>query len=152
MPDARPPLDLFFAVFNEVGIIEQLSRALFEARLKSGFTVAQFAVLNHLVRVSDGRTPIEMARAFQVPKTSMTHSLSVLERHGLIRMDPNARDGRSKRVFITEAGRTFRAEAIAALAPDAAILTARFSQDRIAALLPILSDLRQIMDKMRDTP
>ncbi len=144
------PLDLFFAVFNEVGILEQLSRAVFEARLKPGFTLSQFAVLNHLVRVGDGRTPVEIARAFQVPKTSMTHSLAVLERHALIRMDPNARDGRSKRVFITEAGRSFRAEAIAGLAPDAAALTARFPPERLTALLPILTDLRQIMDTMRD--
>jgi len=111
---------MLFTFFNEIGILAQLSRALFEARLPLGFTVPQFSVLNNLVRVRDGRSPGELARAFQVPKTSMTHSLAVLERHGLVEMRPNARDGRSKYVFITEAGRDFRQAAIEGLAPDMA--------------------------------
>jgi DNA-binding MarR family transcriptional regulator len=146
----RTPEDTFFAFFTEVGILGQLSRALFEARLPDGFTVSQFTVLNHLVRVRDGRTPLELARAFQVPKTSMTHSLAVLDRHGLVEMRPNARDGRSKCVWITEAGRAFRAAALLAMAPEMAGLAARFPAARLAEVLPALTDLRQIMDAMRD--
>lgn len=151
MPDQPPtPEALLFAFFTEVGILAQLSRALFEARLPHGFTLPQFSVLNHLVRVRDGRTPLELARAFQVPKTSMTHSLAVLERNGLIEMRPNARDGRSKCVFLTEAGRDFRQAAIARLAPDMAAIAAAFPVDRVAETLPALADLRKIMDAMRD--
>jgi DNA-binding MarR family transcriptional regulator len=149
MPD-RSPEDTFNAFFLEVGILGQLSRALFEARLPPGFTLPQFTVLNHLVRVKDGRTPLELARAFQVPKTSMTHSLAVLDRHGLIEMRPNKRDGRSKCVFITEAGRAFRATALGAITPDMAALAARFPAARLAEALPALTELRQIMDAMRD--
>jgi hypothetical protein len=61
---------LYFRLFNEIGIIEQLSRARFEARLPQGVTVPHFSVLNHLIRVEDGRTPLELATAFQVPKTT----------------------------------------------------------------------------------
>lgn len=85
----------YFRLFNEIGIIEQLSRNMFEARLPPGFVLAQFTVLNHLVRVGDGRTPIAIAQAFQVPKTSMTHSLAVLERAGLIEIRKNPKDVRS---------------------------------------------------------
>lgn len=148
MPET--PEDLYSAFFLEVGILAQLSRALFEARLPPGFTLPQFTVLNHLVRVRDGRTPLELARAFQVPKTSMTHSLAVLERHGLIEMRPNARDGRSKCVFITEVGRAFRLQALGAITPDMAELAARFPAARLTEVLPVLTDLRQIMDAMRD--
>jgi DNA-binding MarR family transcriptional regulator len=144
-PDAT-----LFAFFNEVGIIAQLSRAMFEARLPPGFNLPQFAVLNHLIRVRDGQTPLALARAFQVPKTSMTHSLAVLERAGLIEMRPNDKDGRSKCVFITEGGRTFRETAVASLAPDLAAITAAFPVDRLAEALPALGDLRQLMDAMRD--
>jgi DNA-binding MarR family transcriptional regulator len=144
------PADIFNAFFLEVGILSQLSRALFEARLPPGFTLSQFTVVNNLVRVKDGRTPLELARAFQVPKTSMTHSLAVLERQGLIEMRPNARDGRSKCVFVTEAGRAFRLTALQAMAPDAAALASRFPAERLMQVLPTLSDLRQLMDKMRD--
>jgi DNA-binding MarR family transcriptional regulator len=149
MPD-RTPEETYFAFFTEVGILGQLSRAQFEARLPDGFTVSQFTVLNHLVRVRDGRTPLELARAFQVPKTSMTHSLAVLGRHGLVEMRPNARDGRSKCVWMTEAGRAFRAAALQALAPEMASLAARFPASRLAEVLPALTELRQIMDAMRD--
>jgi len=84
MPDDPPaPDEIFSAFFLEVGILAQLSRTLFSLRLPPGISVSQFTVLNHLVRVRDGGTPLELARAFQVPKTSMTHSLNVLERHGL---------------------------------------------------------------------
>jgi DNA-binding MarR family transcriptional regulator len=149
MPD-RTPEETFFAFFTEVGILAQLSRAVFEARLPEGFTLSQFTVLNHLIRVKDGRTPLELARAFQVPKTSMTHSLAVLERHGLIRVEANARDGRSKCVWLTEAGRAFRQAAVAGMVPDMAAIAARFPVGRISETLPALADLRQVMDRMRE--
>jgi DNA-binding MarR family transcriptional regulator len=151
MPDRGNPLNAtLFAFFTEVGILSQLSRALFEARLPAGINVPQFFVLNHLVRVRDGQTPLALARAFQVPKTSMTHSLAVLERHGLVEMRPNDRDGRSKCVFITEAGRAFRHGAIDSLLPDMAAIASRYPVEQLAGTLPVLTSLRQVMDRMRD--
>ncbi|MBV0911101.1 MarR family winged helix-turn-helix transcriptional regulator [Anianabacter salinae] len=142
----------YFRLLNEIGIIGQLSRTLLEARLPPGFVTAQFSVLNHLVRVGDGRTPLAIARAFQVPKNSMTHSLTVLERAGLIEMRKNPQDGRSKLVFITDAGRTFRADAIDAMAPDIARIAAAFPRDVVARLLPDLERLRKVLDADRDAP
>ena len=108
----------YFRLFNEIGLIGQLTRTLLEARLPPGFVTAQFSVLNHLVRLGDGRTPLAIAQAFQVPKNSMTHSLTVLEREGLIEIRKNPQDGRSKLVYLTDAGRRFREDAIASFAPD----------------------------------
>lgn len=151
MPDRNPtPEATLFAFFNEVGILAQLSRAMFEARLPPGFNLPQFAVLNHLIRVRDGQTPMALARAFQVPKTSMTHSLAVLERHGLIELRPNARDGRSKCVFLTDQGRGFRNDAVASLAPDMAAIAADYPVDRVERMLPALAALRKVMDTRRD--
>lgn len=140
----------YFRLFNEIGIIGQLSRTLLEARLPPGFVMAQFSVLNHLVRVGDGRTPLAIAQAFQVPKNSMTHSLTVLEREGLIDLRPNPQDGRSKLVFITDAGRAFRENVIAAFAPDIARIAAAFPPDHVARLLPDLERLRKILDADRE--
>lgn len=140
----------YFRLFNEIGIIGQLSRTLLEARLPPGFVAAQFYVLNHLVRVGDGRTPLAMARAFQVPKTSMTHSLAVLEQAGLIEIRKNPGDGRSKLVHITDAGRTFRQDAIDALAPDLKRIGAAIPPDHVARLLPDLEVLRKFLDTDRD--
>lgn len=149
MPDPNPK-DIFSAFFLEVGILAQLSRAMFEARLPPGFSLPQFTVLNHLVRVKDGRTPLDLARAFQVPKTSMTHSLAVLERHGLVKTAPNPDDGRSKCVWITDAGRQFRDAAVAALAPDIADIVRQFPADRLDQAMPGLTALRRLMDARRE--
>lgn len=140
----------YFRLFNEIGIIEQLSRSLLEARLPPGFVLAQFSVLNHLVRVGDGRAPVDIAQAFQVPKTSMTHSLAVLERAGLIEVRKNPQDGRSKLVYITDAGRAFRQATIDALAPDFARIAAGFPFERVVRLLPDLEALRRFLDADRD--
>jgi len=140
----------YFRLFNEIGIIEQLSRNVFEARLPPGFVLAQFSVLNHLVRVADGRTPMDIARAFQVPKTSMTHSLAVLERAGLIQIRKNPKDGRSKLVHITDAGRAFRQDAINSLAPDLLRIAAAVPPEHVARLLPDLEALRKFLDRDRD--
>jgi DNA-binding MarR family transcriptional regulator len=140
----------WFAFFTEVGIIAQLSRAMFEARLPDGFNLPQFSVLNHLVRVKDGQTPQALARAFQVPKTSMTHNLSVLEGAGLIAMGTNPRDGRSKVVTITTAGRGFHEAAIGRLTPDVQGLARQFPVGEVGDLTFRLSILRQILDAARD--
>lgn len=150
MPDNVMPD--YFRLFNEIGIIGQLSRTLLEARLPPGFVAAQFSVLNHLVRVGDGRTPLAVANAFQVPKNSMTHSLTVLEREGLIEMRKNPQDGRSKLIFITDAGRKFRMEMIDALSPDITRIAAAFPPELVARLLPDLERLRKFLDADRDVP
>ena len=141
---------MLFAFFNEVGIIAQLSGSLFERRLPEGFLVSHFAVLNHLARLGDGKTPLALARAFQVPKTTMTHTLAGLDRAGLIRFAPNPKDGRSKCAMLTDAGRAFRDEAIARLAPDLEALARAFPPDRVSAALPLLAEVRAWLDRERD--
>ena len=148
MRDTDP--SIFFEVFNEIGIIEQLSRAYLEARLPHGLIAPHFGVLNHLTRVSDGRTPIEIARAFQVPKTTMTHTLKGLEQHGLVDMRPNPEDGRSKRVWLTDKGRAVRDGTIAALGPDFIKLAQEFDVARLVEIRPVLTELREYLDAARD--
>lgn len=139
-----------FELFNEIGIIAQLSRAMFEARLPDGMVLPHFSVLNHLVRVGDGATPLKLAKAFQVPKTSMTHTLSGLEKAKLIALKPNEKDGRSKLVFITDEGRAFRQNAIESLGPDLVALGQNLDVERLATLLPDLKTLRAYLDAARD--
>lgn len=147
MPESR-----LFTLLNEIGIIAQLTRTRMEARLPDGMSMPHFVVMNHLVRLGDGTTPLRLARAFQVPKTSMTNTLAGLESRGLIEMRPNPEDRRSKLVFLTEAGRRFRDEAIARVSPDLAAISAELPDDRVDALLPDLSRLRARLDAARDAP
>lgn len=148
MSDDDP--SLLFDVFTEIGIIEQLSRTYLEARLPDGLIAPHFTVLNHLTRVADGRTPIDMARAFQVPKTSMTHTLKGLIAHGLVEIRPNPEDGRSKTVWLTDAGRALRARVIVDLIADFKRMMADYDIEPLMKAKPALSDLRKHMDAARD--
>ncbi len=140
---------LYFALFNEIGIIGQLSRALMESRLPDGITLPHFSVLNHLVRVQDGRTPLDLARAFQVPKTSMTNTIAGLEDRGLIKIRLNPNDARSKCVWLSAKGRRFRESAIRLLDNDMDDIADRIPLEKIKILLPHLKVLREVMDKKR---
>ena len=141
---------LMFDVLNEIGIIAQLSRSLLESRLGNGLTQHHFGALNHLVRLGDGRTPLEMARAFQVPKTSMSHTLAGLEKRELIRMVPNPQDGRGKLIYLTEAGRVLRDNAIHTITPDIMTMIPQFGADDASTALPLLRKLRALLDNARD--
>ena len=148
MSDKR--LAVFFQLFNEIGILSQLSRAMFEARLEHGFLLPHFTVLNHLIRVGDGKTPLDLSRAFQVPKASMTHTLAGLTKAGYIQMKENQQDKRSKLIYITDTGREFRDAAIQGFGPDVDEIARYFCEDEAEAIVPALRRLREILDKMRD--
>lgn len=139
-----------FMLFNEIGIIEQLSRTLFQDRLPDGVLVSHFSVLNHLTRVQDGQTPLTLANAFQVPKTTMTHTLGGLEKRGLVRLAPNPADGRSKCVWLTDEGKAFRQKAIMSLAPEMMKMAETIDMDEVAKILPTLTSVRTYLDKARD--
>ncbi len=140
----------YFALFNEIGIIEQISRTFLEARLTDGLLASHFGVVNHLIRVADGQTPLVLTNAFQVPKTTMTHTLAGLEKHGLVEMRPNPDDKRSKKVWLTPKGRSFRDETIKRMVPLFQELAQDIPPDMIAALLPLLQEVRTSIDALRD--
>ncbi len=140
----------YFELFTEIGILEQLSRNALEASLPEGMIHAHFAVLNHLGRVGDGQTPIQIARAFQTPKTSMTHTLATLQQRGLVEMRPNPRDKRSKQVWLTDAGRKLHMETVADLAGGFAAMMDEIPQEEVARALPVLGKIRDYMDRQRD--
>ena len=146
----QPDGALFFGTFTEIGIIDQLARALLETQMPKGLIRPHFAVLNHLVRLEDGRTPVELARAFQVPKTTMTHTLAGLVKHRMVDIRPNPNDRRSKCVWLTGAGREFREDLITRLAKENAGLVAGFNPDKLRTILPILAELRAYLDHHRN--
>jgi len=141
---------LLFEVFTEIGIIDQLTRALLEARLPDGLIAPQFGVISHLTRAGDGATPIALARAFQVPKTSMTHTLKGLEKGGYVTLSPNPQDGRSKVVQLTAKGRGMRDQVMQHLGPEMGQLMQKLDVDKLAELKPALSALRMVLDANRD--
>lgn len=139
----------YFELFNEIGIIAQLTRTIMEQRLPDGLSQPHFTVLNHLVRLGDGATPGQLAHAFQVPRNSMTNTLAGLEKRGLIELRPNPDDARSRHVFLTEAGRSFREKAIDSLSQDIARFAQMVPLQDVEAVIPALAAMRKVLDENR---
>jgi DNA-binding MarR family transcriptional regulator len=140
---------LAFRVFNEIGIVEQLSRNLFERVLPDGLTLPQFTVLNHFVRLGGERSPARLAKAFQVTKQTMTSTLARLERANLVSIRPDDRDGRAKLVSITPKGHATRQACLEAFAPVLAQLDTILDAAALQELLPRLVQLRRTLDENR---
>lgn len=152
MPEPDQPTQdprVIFEIFNEIGILEQLSRALLEAQLPKGLIGPHFGVMSHLSKRPEGSTPIDMARAFQVPKTSMTHTLQGLEKHGLVDIRANPADGRSKLVTLTPAGHALRDQMFNDLRPDIGKMIAHLDLEELASIKPVLVKLREYLDAAR---
>lgn len=141
--------EMLFRFFNEIGIIAQLSANSFERLLPHDLTLAQFSLLNHCVRVGDGWPPARLAAAFQVTRGTMTSTLQRLEAKRLIRIGADDHDGRAKRVWLTSQGRTARADALKAVAPELSRIARAMKMKDIEAALPLLETLRSWLDADR---
>lgn len=138
-----------WALFNEVGIIHQLASALFVKALPDGVHIAHFAILNHMVRLGDDRSPVQLASAMQVTKPTMSHSLKVLEARGLIEVVADSRDGRGKRVMLTRKGRDFREQAILTLEAALQGIAGLPDAARLAENVEQLRHVRRALDEAR---
>lgn len=142
---------LAFEVFNEIGIIDQLTNAAFTAVLPKGMTIAQFTVLNHFERLGlSEKSPADLASAFQITRPTMTSTLARMEKAGLIAINPDPADGRAKLVSVTKAGRAMRETCLQRLAGPLAEAQAVLSEKTLAQLLPLLKEVREILDRLRD--
>jgi DNA-binding MarR family transcriptional regulator len=140
---------LYFRMFNEIGIISQLSSNRLERVLPEGMSIAQFSLLNHLVRLGGAWAPSRLARAFQVTKGAMTNTLQRLEAQGLIRVVVDPDDARGKLVDITAAGRKMREKCIRATGTVMGDIVRLVPSDDVAAAIPFLEHLRNTLDENR---
>lgn len=140
---------LRFALFNEIGIIAQLNRSALDKLLADDLISSHFTVLNHLCRTGDGQTPQALASAFQVAKTTMSHTISGLVKHQLIELRPNPTDGRSKLVCLTDKGRQLREETIRDITPKIAGVLDSFSDEEISDIVEKLATVRKLLDEAR---
>jgi len=147
-PEINP--DGAYLFFKEVSNIDQLCNALMGKILPDGLHPSHFAIILHLTRVREGETPLHLARAMQVTKATMSHSLKVLEKRELVEILPCTIDARSKLVYLTANGWAFHAEAI-----DAAVRTFRhFLRDEhreiMGQALPQLIAIRKLLEDNRE--
>ena len=136
-------------MFNEIGIISQLSSNRLERVLPEGMSIAQFSLLNHLVRLGGSWAPSRLARAFQVTKGAMTNTLQRLDAQGLIRVATDPDDARGKLVEITDAGRKMRERCVRATGEVLVDIVKLVPADDVRAALPLLEHLRKTLDENR---
>lgn len=134
--------DIAVALFGELFMADQLARNRVSKALPKGMELSHFSVLNHLARVSDERTPAQLARAFHVTRGAMTNTLAKLEIAGHIHIRPDWDDARQKFVGLSPAGRAARDAAVQTVAPLIAEVVRALGADRVRAVIPVLRELR----------
>ena len=139
-----------YRFFTEVGIINQLVSTKLEALLPGRMTATQFGILGHLVRRPDGETPLQLSKAFQVPKTSMTHMLAGLEANALISLAANPDDKRSKIARATPLGGQFVNENMLKMSDALAPVLADLGYQPFSSSLTDLARIREALDSERD--
>jgi len=144
MPDRAPDRveDIAVALFGELFTADQLARNRISRALPKGMQLSHFAVLNHLARQVEDRTPAQLARSFHVTRGAMTNTLARLEWAGHIHVRPDWDDARRKFVTISPSGRAARDAAVQAVAPLIVDLVRDLGEDRVRAALPVLRELR----------
>ena len=133
---------LAIALFTEVMAADQLVRARLSKVLPKGMEISHFSVLNHLARVTDERTPAQLATTFQVTRGAMTNTLSKLEWAGYIHIRPDWDDARRKLVAISTAGRQARDQAVGSVTPVINQVVEELGDARVRNALPILREMR----------
>lgn len=139
-----------FAVMTEIGIINQLAQNMFQARMPDDMTVAQFTVLNHLLRLDVQQTISELASAIQVTQPTMSSTVRKLEDKGLVTLEHDPDDRRTRRVRPTPAGIAMRKTATDQLAPMIEQVRADMPLTVWQKILPELSRIRKYLDEARD--
>ncbi len=89
----------------------RVSQAYDAALAPEGLTVSQFALLSTLAnRARRQPTPTvsALAETLALDRTTLGHNLRPLERDGFVLVEPDARDGRIRRIRLTEQGRAKR--------------------------------------------
>ena len=144
------PASTVFTLFNEIGIINQLTTARFARVLAPHLNPSEVGVLNHFVRLGDGKSPTYLAKSFQMTNPSMTAILRNLERKGFVEITGSEADRRRKFVTLTKAGRAARQTGVKAMAPLAETILAQQDIAQLEKILPTLQALREVLDAERN--
>lgn len=148
-PAGLPGDPILFSVMTEIAIIAKLGDREFERRMPDGLTVAQFSILNHLLRLDREETIGEIAHCMQVAQPTVSSTVRKLEEKGFIVLKADPADRRLRKVAVTAAGRKARDAAVKAVAPGIDILTAGTQGTDWPAILTALERLRAILDGAR---
>jgi len=146
------PLLPTLSLFAALSAAHHAAQRLIEARLPKGLNAPQFTVLERLAWQGEGQTPASIAESFGWPKTTMSHTVTVLETRALVRLEPNPRDGRSKCLWLTPKGRSLALSGRAAVEADLAAIAALTRGTSLEALTTDLHSLAARLSDLRRFP
>ena len=142
-PDEPPTVYASMRAVTSIMRAHQILIAELDAMLRPfGITFSRYEALVLLVHSQGGALPLsKIGERLQVHATSVTNVIDRLEAAGLVRREPNPRDGRGTLAVITEDGRDVAEKATATL-NAARFGLADLPPDDLAALFTILRRLR----------
>lgn len=138
---------LLFSVITKIHMLHHLTATGFNRSQGNGLHISHFGVLNCLMRTGDGKTPQALANQMNLTKATMTNSLARLSENGLVKVQDNPNDKRSKLVFLTPAGRKERDAAVQRTVPSLEQSLARLDIKDLKELFRLLQVLHEAMDE-----
>lgn len=116
-PDEDPAVYASMRAVTSIMRAQQILIAQLDAMLRPyGITFSRYEALVLLVHSRAGALPLsKIGERLQVHATSVTNVIDRLEAAGLVRREPNPRDGRGTLAVITDEGRDVAAKATAEL-------------------------------------
>jgi DNA-binding MarR family transcriptional regulator len=122
-------------------VYQKIDRRTDEMMKGYGLSVSRFDILNH-AGTPEGRTQQELAEALLVTKGNVTQLLDAMERDGLLE---RRRDGRAKRIYLTDTGRALRTRVVALQEAAIAAEFSALAPDDLESLARILRVLDRSM-------
>lgn len=114
-----------------------------ETMRRHGLSVSRFDILNH-AGAPEGRTQGDLARSLLVTKGNVTQLLDAMEREGLLE---RRRDGRTKRVYLTEAGRCRRESVVALQEAEIANALSALDEEDLQTLIGLLRKVDRSLNR-----
>jgi DNA-binding MarR family transcriptional regulator len=139
-PDEGPDVYASMRAVTSIMRAHQVLIAELDAMLRPfGITFSRYEALVLLVHSHDGALPLsKIGERLQVHATSVTNVIDRLEAAGLVRREPNPRDGRGTLAVITDEGRKVADKA-----------TVEFNNSRFAMSALSLPDLQRLFEILR---
>jgi DNA-binding MarR family transcriptional regulator len=116
---------------------------------KSGLKTTQYSLLSHVQKLGPVR-PGDLARAMTMDASTLTRNLKPLIAAGWVEL-ASGRDGRSRSIAITPAGRDKRAPAPAHWKAAQQQINARLGNDRVLALHALIDDALELLAPPAET-
>jgi len=116
----------------------------------TGLRNMQYSLLSHVVKLGPLRAG-ELAAAMRLDASTLSRNLQPLLERGLLQMEADASDQRSRVVSVTPEGAALRAEAQRAWKRAQQALNRKLGPERVAALHGLIDECLAVLEQHGDT-